>query len=232
MSRRKLQPHSTGYQGAVAEAERSIVRRKPPSDLTAYEFYLLRMEAKHGGAGGGVTKEGLAEAERLFRRDSRNRSAAGESVCGLGLCLRVSTGVWPPRLRTIKQSRGKPHEMRFGSIQQTAKPSSSWDTRSPTKEWRTRRSAAVRQIREVCETRHRSVRSGLRLSGGGKRHDRRHGRDESRRGESGSPRSQLECRGMPAMAASTQTMPPRCWSMPRERLASLRACQRIAFVAA
>jgi TolB-like protein/lipopolysaccharide biosynthesis regulator YciM len=57
-----------GYEGAVAEAERSLIRRKPPSDLTAYEFYLLGMEAKHGGAAGGVTKEGLDAAERLFHR--------------------------------------------------------------------------------------------------------------------------------------------------------------------
>jgi TolB-like protein/class 3 adenylate cyclase len=53
----------TGYEGAVAEAERSLVRRKPPSDLTAYEYYLLGMEAKHK-----VTKEGLNEAEGLFRK--------------------------------------------------------------------------------------------------------------------------------------------------------------------
>ena len=53
----------TGYEGAVAEAERSLVRRKPPSDLTAYEYYLLGMEAKHK-----VTKEGLNEAEGLFHK--------------------------------------------------------------------------------------------------------------------------------------------------------------------
>jgi TolB-like protein/tetratricopeptide (TPR) repeat protein len=52
-----------GYEGAVAEAERSLVRRKPPRDLTAYEYYLLGMEAKHK-----VTEEGLKEAERLFRK--------------------------------------------------------------------------------------------------------------------------------------------------------------------
>jgi len=63
----KIAATLTGYEGAVAEAERSIIRRKPPSDLTAYESYLLGMAAKHGGAGGGVTKEGLDEAERLFR---------------------------------------------------------------------------------------------------------------------------------------------------------------------
>ena len=64
----KIAATLTGYEGAVAQAERSLVRRKPPSDLTAYEFYLLGMEAKHGGAAGGVTKEGLDKAERLFRK--------------------------------------------------------------------------------------------------------------------------------------------------------------------
>jgi TolB-like protein/Tfp pilus assembly protein PilF len=62
----KIAATLTGYQGAVAEAERSLIRRKPPSDLTAYEFYLLAMEAKHGSAAGGVTREGLEQAEQLF----------------------------------------------------------------------------------------------------------------------------------------------------------------------
>jgi TolB-like protein len=64
----KIAATLTGYEGAVAEAERSIIRRKPPTDLTAYESYLLGMAAKHGGGGGGVTKEGLDEAEQLFRK--------------------------------------------------------------------------------------------------------------------------------------------------------------------
>jgi TolB-like protein len=64
----KIAATLTGYEGAVAEAERSLIRRKPPSDLTAYDTYLLGIEAKHGGATGGVTKEGLGEAERLFRK--------------------------------------------------------------------------------------------------------------------------------------------------------------------
>jgi TolB-like protein len=59
----KIAATLTGYEGAVAETERSLVRRKPPSDLTAYETYLLGMEAKHK-----VTKEGLDEGERLFRK--------------------------------------------------------------------------------------------------------------------------------------------------------------------
>ena len=59
----KISGTLTGYEGAVAETERSLVRRKPPGDLTAYETYLLGMEAKHR-----VTKEGLDEGERLFRK--------------------------------------------------------------------------------------------------------------------------------------------------------------------
>jgi TolB-like protein/Tfp pilus assembly protein PilF len=50
-------------EGAVAEAERSLIRRKPPANLTAFDTYLLAMEAKHK-----VTKESLTEAEGLFRK--------------------------------------------------------------------------------------------------------------------------------------------------------------------
>lgn len=52
-----------GAEGAVAEAERSLLKRKPPASLTAFDTYLLGMEAKHK-----VTKESLTEAEALFRR--------------------------------------------------------------------------------------------------------------------------------------------------------------------
>lgn len=55
-----------GSEGAMAQAERKLIRRKPPSVLMAYDHYLLGVEAKHGGASGGVTKEGLDEAERRF----------------------------------------------------------------------------------------------------------------------------------------------------------------------
>jgi TolB-like protein len=52
-----------GYEGAVASAERRLLRRKPPANLTAFDTYLLAMEAKHK-----VTKDGLTEAEGLFRK--------------------------------------------------------------------------------------------------------------------------------------------------------------------
>jgi len=62
----KIAATLTGYEGAVAEAERSLIRRKPPADLNAYEVYLVGMEVKHGGSAGGVTEEGLDQAEKLF----------------------------------------------------------------------------------------------------------------------------------------------------------------------
>jgi TolB-like protein/class 3 adenylate cyclase/Tfp pilus assembly protein PilF len=51
------------WQGAVAEAERRLLRRKPPANLSAFDAYLLGIEAKHK-----VTKESLNEAEGLFRK--------------------------------------------------------------------------------------------------------------------------------------------------------------------
>lgn len=50
-------------EGAVAEAERNMLRRKPPANMTAFDTYLLAMEAKHK-----VTKASLAEAEQLFNK--------------------------------------------------------------------------------------------------------------------------------------------------------------------
>jgi TolB-like protein len=52
-----------GWQGAVAETERRLLRRKPPANLSAFDAYLLGIEAKHK-----VTKESLNEAEGLFRK--------------------------------------------------------------------------------------------------------------------------------------------------------------------
>lgn len=51
------------YQGAVAEAERSVIRRKAPASLTAYETYLLGVEAKHQ-----VTRDSLIKAEALLQK--------------------------------------------------------------------------------------------------------------------------------------------------------------------
>jgi TolB-like protein/class 3 adenylate cyclase len=59
----KIAATLAGYQGAIADAERRIIRRKSPASLTAFDYYLLAMEAKHT-----VTKEGFLEAEQLFNK--------------------------------------------------------------------------------------------------------------------------------------------------------------------
>jgi TolB-like protein/Tfp pilus assembly protein PilF len=74
----KIAATLTGYEGAVAETERSLIRRKPPGDLTAYETYLLGMEAKHK-----VTNEGLDEGERLFRKALEIDSELARAYVGL-----------------------------------------------------------------------------------------------------------------------------------------------------
>ena len=54
----------TGYVGGVvAQAERRLLKRKPPASLSAFDTYLLGIEAEYK-----VTKESLIEAEGLFRK--------------------------------------------------------------------------------------------------------------------------------------------------------------------
>jgi TolB-like protein/Flp pilus assembly protein TadD len=81
-----------GYEGAVAEAERSLIRRKPPSDLTAYDTYLLGMEAKHT-----VTKEGLEEGERLLRKALEIDPQLARAYVGLSYVYeyRIDLGLGP-----------------------------------------------------------------------------------------------------------------------------------------
>jgi len=81
-----------GYEGAVAEAERSLIRRKPPSDLTAYDTYLLGMEAKHT-----VTKEGLDEGERTLRKALEIDPQLARAYVGLSYVYeyRIDLGLGP-----------------------------------------------------------------------------------------------------------------------------------------
>jgi TolB-like protein/class 3 adenylate cyclase len=51
-----------GY-GQIAGAERAAAKRKRPTDLTAYDLYVLGMEAKHR-----LTKENIEEAFRLLKQ--------------------------------------------------------------------------------------------------------------------------------------------------------------------
>ena len=53
----------SGYEGAVAQAERELLHRKAPRNLDAFDYYLLGMESKHA-----LTKEGFLKAEILFHK--------------------------------------------------------------------------------------------------------------------------------------------------------------------
>ena len=53
----------TGWQGQVTEAERTIARRKNATDLNAYDYWLLGIEAKHR-----MTVEGLIQARAYFEK--------------------------------------------------------------------------------------------------------------------------------------------------------------------
>ena len=53
------------YEGAVAEAERRLIRRKPPANLSAFDTYLLANGSTWTHK---VTKESLIEAEGLHRK--------------------------------------------------------------------------------------------------------------------------------------------------------------------
>ena len=60
----KIAATLTGYAGGVfGQAERRFLKRKPPASLSAFDTYLLGIEAEYK-----VTKESLIEAEGLFRK--------------------------------------------------------------------------------------------------------------------------------------------------------------------
>ena len=82
-----------GYGGAVAEAERSLIRRKQPSNLTAYDLYLLGMAAKHK-----VTEEGIIEGERLFRKALEIDPQLARAYVGLAFAYeyRLDFGIGDP----------------------------------------------------------------------------------------------------------------------------------------
>ena len=54
--------NNLGGYGLIAEASRAAARRKPPESLTAYDLYMLGVEAKHR-----MTRESWAEAVRLLK---------------------------------------------------------------------------------------------------------------------------------------------------------------------
>jgi tetratricopeptide (TPR) repeat protein len=59
----KIAATLTGWQGQIVEAERALARRKKASDLDAYDYWLLGIEAKHR-----MTPQGVIEAKAYFEK--------------------------------------------------------------------------------------------------------------------------------------------------------------------
>jgi TolB-like protein len=53
----------TGYQGQITEAERALARRKNATDLNAYDYWLLAIEAKHK-----MTPQGMIEGRAYLEK--------------------------------------------------------------------------------------------------------------------------------------------------------------------
>ena len=70
----------TGWEGAIAEAERAVARRKSPANLQAYDYYLLGIEAKHK-----ETKEDNIRAQELFRKALELDPRFARAYTGLAL---------------------------------------------------------------------------------------------------------------------------------------------------
>ena len=70
----------TGWEGAIAEAQRAMARRKPPANLQAYDYYLLGIEAKHK-----ETKEDNIRAQELFRKALELDPRFARAYTGLAL---------------------------------------------------------------------------------------------------------------------------------------------------
>ena len=69
----------TGYAGGVvAQAERRLLKRKPPASLSAFDTYLLGIEAENK-----VTKESLIEAEGLLRKALQRDPQLARAYVGL-----------------------------------------------------------------------------------------------------------------------------------------------------
>ncbi len=139
----KIAATLAGYQGAVVQAERTLIRRKRPGSLTAYEYYLLGMEAKHGGASGAVTKEGPTRPSgySAWRSGStlNSRGPMSDWPTSTSTGWSWSLAELIPRIWLRSKQR---HARPFNLIQTTARRNSFSDTTSFTRGWQIRRSSS------------------------------------------------------------------------------------------
>ena len=81
----------TGWQGQIAEAERALTRRKNASDLDAFDYWLLGVEAKHR-----MTPQGMVEAKAYFEKGLKLAPDFMPLVRDLAVVYAVETDLGSP----------------------------------------------------------------------------------------------------------------------------------------
>ena len=76
-----------GYTGTIAAAGREAAKRKRPQDLSAYDLYLLGIEAKHR-----LTEESVEEAVRLLKQSLAVDPKFARAWTGLAWAYQVLRG--------------------------------------------------------------------------------------------------------------------------------------------
>jgi TolB-like protein/class 3 adenylate cyclase len=81
----------TGWQGQVTEAERTIARRKNATDLDAYDYWLLGIEAKHK-----MTVESLLQARTYFEKGLKLAPDFMPLVRDMGITYQIDMDIGSP----------------------------------------------------------------------------------------------------------------------------------------
>jgi TolB-like protein/class 3 adenylate cyclase len=92
------------YSGEIAAADRDAAKRKPPKSLSAYDLYLLGIEARQRG-----TREGLEKAIELLQRSLAVDPGFARAWTGLSLTygdLAEAAG-YPPRLQEEREAAAR-----------------------------------------------------------------------------------------------------------------------------
>ena len=106
----------TGWQGQVTEAERTIARRKNATDLNAYDYWLLGIEAKHR-----MTVESQLEARAYFEKGLKLAPDFMPLVRDMGVTYSIGYGYRRERttIRLGSRPRGNIRKERYASTRTT-----------------------------------------------------------------------------------------------------------------
>ena len=108
--------------GIVRKAQFKLAKRKPPSSLSAYDTYLIADEMAFTPVGG-ITKDGLLEAENLFYKAIELDPQMARPYIGLSYVYSLMFGYgFALLLRRRYQSSWMPLKKPWNSIRATTRP--------------------------------------------------------------------------------------------------------------